>query len=77
MASYVIVNGKKYYSNSAHEVFENNYNEELDNHFNNTSSSIDAKWTAHIAEINQKLKNAEYKPGRPVKNQDNVPQMGA
>lgn len=78
MSSFVIINGKKYYSNSAHDVFEKNYDEELDNHFNNTQDSIDAKWTAHIAKINEEIKNAgPYKPGRPTKNQENVPQLGA
>ena len=65
MASYVIINGKKYTSQSAHNVFENNYNEELDKHFNDPTSSIDAKYTEHIKYLNEVLAKAEYKAGRP------------
>lgn len=66
MSSYVIVNGKKYYSTGANNVFESNYNEELDNHFYNTKTSIDAMWTEHIKIINKELENAQYKAGRPA-----------
>ena len=77
MASFVIINGKKYLTTSANDAFKQNDSEELDKHFNDQNSSIDAKWTAHIKFINAQLKNAgEYKAGRPRKEEPQEFGMG-
>lgn len=76
MASFVIINGKKYTSTSANDAFKQNDQEELDIHFNDTTSSIDAKWTEHINKINEQLKNCgPYKAGRPHKESQEI-EMG-
>ena len=68
MSSFVFIKGKKYKLTSGNEVIETNTNEDLHNHFYNTSSSIDAKWTAHIKKINEQLATiTKYSPGRPKK----------
>lgn len=67
MSSYVIINGKKFVSTSANEVFEKNHSEEQYIYFNDTKNSIDAMWTEHIKIINKELENTQYKAGRPAK----------
>lgn len=76
MASYVIINGKKYISTSANDAFRQNDSEELDKHFNDTNSSIDAKWTAHIKFVNEQIKNEIHHAGRPRKVEPPQIEMG-
>ena len=68
MSSIVFIKGKKYKLTSGNEVIETNTNEDLHNHFYNAASSIDARWTEHIKNINQQLAAiTKYSPGRPRK----------
>ena len=80
MGRVVIIGDKKYKSTDANTVLQSNTDEELHNHFYG-KNSIDAKWTRHIADINEQLKNhTEYKAGRPRKHSEievSAPELGA
>lgn len=65
--SYVFVRGKRYYRIDANDIIKQDTEDDI-NEFLFGETSIHAKYTKRLAELDKLIASEEYKPGRPAKN---------